>query len=107
MVQSSQVVLEVKKPPANAEDVETQVRSLGQEDPWRGAQQPAPVFLPGESHVQRSLEGCSSWSHKELDTTEHAPTESQVIVEYLEHRSGLKIEIQDLSHRHGGSKYKT
>jgi hypothetical protein len=28
-------------------------------------------------------------------------------VEYLEHRSGLKIEIQDLSHRHGGSKYKT
>ena len=33
--------------------------------------------------------------------------EFQVIVEYLEHRSGLKIEIQDLSHRHGGSKYKT
>ena len=33
--------------------------------------------------------------------------EFQVIVEYLEHRSGLKIEIRDLSHRHGGSKYKT
>ena len=25
--------------------------------PWRGAQQPTPVFLPGESHGQRSLVG--------------------------------------------------
>ena len=33
MIKSSQVVLEVKNPPANAGDVETQVRSLGQEDP--------------------------------------------------------------------------
>ena len=32
-----------------------QVRSLGQEDPWRRAWQPTPVFLPGESHGQRSL----------------------------------------------------
>jgi len=28
------------------------------------------VFLPGEFHGQRSLEGCSPWSHKELNTTE-------------------------------------
>ena len=28
------------------------------------------VFLPGESHRQRSLVGYSPWSHKELDTTE-------------------------------------
>ena len=27
--------------------------------PWRTAQQPAPVFLPGESHGQRSLVGYS------------------------------------------------
>ena len=27
--------------------------------PWRRKQQPAPVFLPGESHGQRSLEGYS------------------------------------------------
>jgi len=27
--------------------------------PWRTAQQPAPVFLPGESHGQRSLVGHS------------------------------------------------
>ena len=29
------------------------------------------VLLPGKSHGWRSLVGCSSWSLKELDTTEH------------------------------------
>ena len=33
--------------------------------PWRRAWQPTPVFLPGESHGQRSLVG-----YKESDTTE-------------------------------------
>ena len=28
------------------------------------------IFLPGKSHGQRSLEGYSSWGHKESDTTE-------------------------------------
>ena len=37
--------------------------------PWRRAWQPTPVFLPGESHGQRSLEGYSPWGCKELDTT--------------------------------------
>ena len=37
---------------------------------WRRARQPTPVFLPGESHGQRSLVGCSPWGHKESDTTE-------------------------------------
>ena len=32
--------------------------------------QPTPVFLPGESHRQRSLVGYSPWGRKELDTTE-------------------------------------
>ena len=31
---------------------------------------PIPVFLPGESHGQRSLVGYTSWGHKELDMTE-------------------------------------
>ena len=33
-----------------------------------------PVFLPGESHGQRNLTGCSPWGRKELhitDMTEH------------------------------------
>ena len=39
--------------------------------PWRRQWQPTPVFLPGESHGQRSLVGCSPRSYKESDTTEH------------------------------------
>ena len=35
--------------------------------PWRRKWQPTPVFLPGKSHGQRSLEGYSAWGHKELD----------------------------------------
>ena len=31
---------------------------------WRGEWQPSPVFLPGESHGQRSLAGYSPWSCK-------------------------------------------
>ena len=38
--------------------------------PWWRAWQPTPVFLPGESHGQRSLAGYSTWGHKELDITE-------------------------------------
>ena len=38
--------------------------------PWRRAQQPTPVFLPGESHGQRNLGGYSPQGSKELDTTE-------------------------------------
>ena len=37
--------------------------------PWRRAWQPTPVFLPGESHKQRSLVGYSPWSCKESDMT--------------------------------------
>ena len=38
--------------------------------PWRRKWQPTPVFLPGEAHGQRILEGYSPWGCKELDTTE-------------------------------------
>ena len=38
--------------------------------PWRRKWQHIPVFLPGESHGQRSLVGCSPWGRKESDTTE-------------------------------------
>ena len=33
------------------------------------AWQPTPIFLPGESHGQKSLVGYSPWSHKESDMT--------------------------------------
>ena len=38
--------------------------------PWRRAWQPTPVFLPGNSHGQRSLEGYSPWGRKESDMAE-------------------------------------
>ena len=38
--------------------------------PWRRAWQPTPVFLPGESHGQRSLERYSPQGRKESDTAE-------------------------------------
>ena len=34
-----------------------QVQSLGWEDPLEEGMEPTPVFLPGESHAQRSLVG--------------------------------------------------
>ena len=37
---------------------------------WRRKWQPTPVFLPGESHGQRSLVGCRLWGRTESDTTE-------------------------------------
>ena len=39
---------------------------LGQRRQW----QPTLVLLPGKSHGQRSLVGCSPWGRKESDTTE-------------------------------------
>jgi len=38
--------------------------------PWRRKWQHTPIFLPGESHGQRSLVGYSPWGSKELDTSE-------------------------------------
>ena len=38
--------------------------------PWRRALQPTAIFLPGESHGQRSLEGYSLKGRKELHTAE-------------------------------------
>ena len=35
--------------------------------PWRRVWQPTPVFLPGESHGQRSLAGFCLWGYKKLD----------------------------------------
>ena len=37
---------------------------------WKRAWQPPPVFLPGESHGQRSLVGYGPKGHKESDMTE-------------------------------------
>ena len=57
----------VKNPPAMQE---TGFDPWAGKIPWRRAWQPIPVFLPGESHGQRSLVGYSLGRCKESDTTE-------------------------------------
>ena len=51
---------------------ETWVWSLGWEDPLE--EQSTPVFLPGESHGQKSLVGYSPWGCKQSDTIERLST---------------------------------
>ena len=43
---------------------------------WRRKWQLTPVFLPGQSHGQRSRVGYRPWDCKESDTTEHTCTKS-------------------------------
>ena len=49
---------------------ETQVRSLGWECLLEKGMATTPIFLPGESHGQRSPVGYDPWNRKESDLTE-------------------------------------
>ena len=74
----SLLVQTVKNLPAMQE---TQVPSLGREDPLEREMATHSVFLPGEFYGQRSLTGYRPWDRKELYITEgltHA-TETLVI----------------------------
>ena len=53
------------------EEQETQVQSLGWEDPLVEEMATHFSILAWKFHGQRSLAGYSPWGHKELDTTEH------------------------------------
>ena len=70
---ASQVAQVVKNPPANAGRCkrcrfEPWFRKIS----WRRAWQHTPVFLPGESHGQRSLVGYSPSGHRASDMIEAA-----------------------------------
>ena len=58
--------------------------------PWRREWQPTPVFLPGEVHGQRSLEGYCLWGRKELDTTEQLTSLHFLDILYLFLHGGLR-----------------
>ena len=60
--------------------------------PWRRKWHPTPVFLPGKSHGQRSLEGYSpmgsqrvghDWATKRLSTHTHLPSYWIVLISVL------------------------
>ena len=59
----------VKNLPAVLEMQETWVLSLSQEKPLEERMATTPILLPGESHGQRSMVGCSPWV-SESDMTE-------------------------------------
>ena len=63
---NSLVAQTLKNPPGMQD---TLIRSLDQEDSLEKEMATTPVFLPGEFHGWRSLEGYSPWSHKEWDVT--------------------------------------
>ena len=62
---ASLVAQSVKNPPAMQR---TGFDPLVGKFPWRREWQPTSVCLPGESHGQRILMGCSPWGCKELHT---------------------------------------
>jgi len=47
--------------------------------PWRREWLLTPVFLPGESHGQRSLEDYTPWNCKESDMTEKLTQQQKVV----------------------------
>ena len=50
------------------------VQALSQEDPLEDETAATPIFLPGESHGQRTLVGYSPWGCKDVDATEYTLT---------------------------------
>ena len=63
----------LKNPPANAGDIRDSgsIPGSGRRPGEGNGKHPTPVFLPGESHGQRSLAGYSPQGCKELDMIDH------------------------------------
>ena len=70
---------------------ETWVQFLGREDPLEEGMATTPVFLPGESHGQRSLAGCSPWGLTESDTAEGLSAHCTALANRNAHRVELKV----------------
>ena len=72
--------------------------------PWRRKRQPTPVFLPGESRGQGSLEGYRPWGHKESNRTEQLNNnmlnniDIRVVAKNITRQTGIWI-LEVLFHR--------
>ena len=64
--------------------------------PWRRKWQPPPVFLPGESHGQRSLVGYSPWGHKRAGYNLATKEQQQSINYSHSRRSHLSYAVGNL-----------
>ena len=71
------MVQQVKNLPAMQETQDTQIRSLGQEDPLEEDMASHFSVLAWEIPWQRSLGGYRPWGHQVLDTTEAAEHSTQ------------------------------
>ena len=87
----------VESPP---EMQETWVISPVRKIPWRRAWHPTLVFLPRESHGQRSLGGYGPWGGKESDTTERLSTQNDN-VGYHRHIIDEKTEVLGSTNKTG------
>ena len=82
----------VKNSPAKGSHKRLRFGSWVGKIPWKRKWQPAPVFLPGKFHGQRSLAGYSPWVPIESDTAEPLSFSCSWI-------SGSGIPIAVTSHR--------
>ena len=86
------------KEPAHAGDIGKRVRLnpwVGK-IPWRRAWQPTPVFLPGESHRQRSLVGYSLQGRKRVGQNWSDLARTCTICRPVASHSGSFSQVQDL-----------
>ena len=77
----------VKNPHAKAGDKAWALDPWVERIPWRQRWQPTPIFLPGESHGQRSSAACSPWGCKRVRqdwaTSRHTHTHSHTVYRLL------------------------
>ena len=77
-------MLLVKNLPANTVDIRDVGLIPGSgRFPWKRKWQPTPVFVPGESHGQRSLVGYNPWGCKESDMTDQLSTHVYEVMNIL------------------------
>ena len=83
-------MLLVKNLPANTGDIRDVGLIPGSgRFPWKRKWRPTPVFVPGESHGQRSLVGYNLWGCKESDMTDRLSTHvyevMNILIDYSNH----------------------
>ena len=83
-------MLLVKNLPANTGDIRDVGLIPGSgRFPWKRKWRPTPVFVPGESHGQRSLVGYNPWGCKESDMTDRLSTHvyevMNILIDYSNH----------------------
>ena len=81
----------MKNPPVNTGNTKDVSSIPGSKRKW----QPTPVFLPGESHGQRTLVGYSLWGRRRVG--QDLATKQQKRVEYALTLAGLREKHRNLS----------